>query len=71
MAAGWAGHLEGGVGEEDGWQILAAAGAPQCRVVGGARVVAVGGTSHRKGGILGQGSGQVLAAAGVRRRRVV
>ena len=39
LAGGWAEHLEGGVWGKDGWQVLAAAGAPRRRVVGGAVVV--------------------------------
>ena len=63
VAVALAGHLEGGVLGPDGWQVLAAAGAPRRRVVGGAGVVAVGWTGHQEGGVGGQGGWQVLVAA--------
>ena len=73
MADGWTGHLEGGVWGQDGWQGLAAAGAPRRRVVGG---VGMGGMAavwagHLEGGVWGQDNWQVLAAAGAPRRMVV
>ena len=64
LAAGWAGHLEGGVWGQDGWQGLAAAGAPRRMNVGGAVVVAVAWAGHQEGGVLGRGGWQVLVAAG-------
>ena len=67
LATGWAGHVEGGAWGQDGWRVLAAAGAPQRRVGGGVGVGGNGGwlDKNLERGVLGQGSRRVLAVLGL------